>query len=234
VNINLQNSIDLTEIHVDELVYKEGGTLRLHGWILPVSDGSLYSSKREFGMAEGLDKRALSAASQLLILAPEGSILDPNSPFFTAFVKNIGQIVSYSKNVDGLGLQSAISTLVGLGGGSTPSGDDFLGGFLFCLRQLGSENGCLAATFEIDDKTSWFSRKFVDYAKRGFVIEPLENFTNSILSGTEESVTTSIFDLVRIGHSSGIDSAVGVLIATTLGKDDTYCDSLLKKLNIHS
>lgn len=234
VNINLLNDTDLTTIQPGDLVYKAKGSLKVRGWVLPISTRCVYCSKRELGPVGDFRERSLSAASFLLIMAPEGSILDHNSPFFTTFSENIRQIVTYSRRADRMGLQNVISKLVGLGGGSTPSGDDFLAGFLFCLRQLASPKGNMSTTFDINNKTSWYSRKFIEYAQQGFVIQPLEDYTSAVLSGTEEIVTTSMLDLAEVGHSSGIDSAVGVLIATTFGKDDRYCNSLLKKLSLCS
>lgn len=233
-NINLQNNTDLTGIQPDELVYKEKDSLRVSGRDLRISTRQIYSSKRELRPVREFSKRALSAASFLLIMAPEESLLDRNSSFFTTFSENIRQVVAYSKRSDKIGLQNVISKLVGLGGGSTPSGDDFLAGFLFCLRQLASRKGSMSTTFDIDSKTSWYSKKFVEYAQQGFVIQPLEDYADAILSGDEEAVTASMLDLAEIGHSSGIDSAVGVLIATTWGKDDEYCNALLEKLNLRS
>jgi hypothetical protein len=97
---------------------------------------------------------------------------------------------------------------------------------------IAAKNPITDANFKIDYNTSWYSGKFIEYAREGFVIEPLENFATAILSGSTQTITGSILNLAKLGHSSGMDSAVGVVIATAFGKDDRYCKALLKKFNL--
>ena len=124
--------------------------------------------------------------------------------------------------------------LVGLGPGLTPSGDDFLGGFLFAARSL---KLAYPADFFWEEQAI---TKLIEWARPqthsiGYAIlrdltlghgpEPLHDLTASLLNGTAlDQVMADVTRLLRIGHSSGWDMLAGLLTAMllVLGKEKGF------------
>jgi hypothetical protein len=232
VNLNVDSNVEFGTLSINQLVYKSNNTLRVGNLILPFRNISNYERERQSNISEGVEKRVFEAANLLRILVVEGSLLDSNSPFFQASAGRIKKILWMAKKGDFIGLQNSIVGLVGLGAGFTPSGDDFVAGFLYSLSRMGMMQSISGITNLISHRTSWHSRKFIEYAQEGFVIQQLEDFVDTLLYGTGEMITDSFLELIRIGHSSGIDSALGALIATSIKMNDAYCYCVLEKLGL--
>jgi hypothetical protein len=101
-------------------------------------------------------------------------------------------------------------TLIGLGAGLTPSGDDFVGGAMIALRRVGETALAdriaawalpLAAT-----NTNRISRAHLACAALGEGHECLHDF---LCSPTEANLDR----LARLGHTSGLDAAAGAMHA---------------------
>jgi hypothetical protein len=119
------------------------------------------------------------------------------------------------------------TSLLGLGPGLTPAGDDFLCGYLAGLRILGRRAG--VDTSDLVDRlagevnalaaarTTALSRTLLYYAGRGTVVEPLEDVLYSLEpAGSASSLddqTPGYRRLLGIGHSSGRDMFCGALVA---------------------
>ena len=125
----------------------------------------------------------------------------------------------------GLLLQHAAS-LVGLGSGLTPSGDDFLGGVFFAfallrqtypeIRELQNWNYSNFLT-ENQSKTNLISFTLLKDHEAGHGMEPLHYFTNALLAGKpiDESLPYAS-ELVAVGHSTGWDLLTGLLSGMTI------------------
>ncbi len=108
--------------------------------------------------------------------------------------------------------------LVGLGAGLTPSGDDFLGGMCFAIHYLQSAYPALDFkdyAIAIDlyrSRTNSISFTLLKDHASGHAVEPLHRILNGILSGEAfESLSPSVSQLTRIGHSTGWDLLTGLL-----------------------
>ena len=119
-------------------------------------------------------------------------------------------------------LRTAFSSLVGLGCGLTPSGDDFLCGFLIAahcrttgdrqrlelLQELqASTQACLAGTNTI-------SATFLRCAAEGKACSSLQDLVQAFQDGTD--CRKALADLCAIGHSSGMDLTTGFLYGLSL------------------
>ena len=132
-------------------------------------------------------------------------------------------------------LESA-GELIGLGEGLTPSGDDFVGGLLFCLMTLQH----ICAPFHdvgISDLAPFLERSkprtnvisftmLKDHAA-GHGSETLHKFINALLTGQcLESIYRLGMELTQIGHSTGWDLLAGVLtgmlITIDMGSQNTF------------
>ncbi|NKB21444.1 MAG: DUF2877 domain-containing protein [Alphaproteobacteria bacterium] len=108
-----------------------------------------------------------------------------------------------------------VTTLVGMGPGLTPSGDDFLGGMMITLCLLGEGGlcGCLANAVEMGaSDTNDISRAHLKAAAQGIGAEPLHAVINDVISNRPQELTASLKRLDVIGHCSGWDALTGVVI----------------------
>jgi hypothetical protein len=109
-------------------------------------------------------------------------------------------------------------SLIGLGPGLTPSGDDFLGGFLFCLHGLNSLYGDPQFSYQdpplaqFATRTHPISFSLLRDLAGGHAIAPLHELFNSLVWGSpREHTALSASQLLRLGHSTGWDMLTGLL-----------------------
>jgi hypothetical protein len=231
--LNFKGDLDFSSLdYSDAEVIKIKDGLYIKGTTFNMSSGRYYLRKKQFDLKKGVYGRALFAAKTLSLFDLTGSILDSCSPFFinpSYLIKILSNFICTHNFVQ---IERHISSLIGLGNGFTPSGDDFLVGFLFCLNQLLLCRDLATTNFRITGNTNWISKKFIEYSQYGYVIEPLEKFVNSLFREKEESIISALTDLVRIGHSSGIDTSVGVLLATSLNMGKEFLEPLYNALSL--
>jgi Protein of unknown function (DUF2877) len=123
------------------------------------------------------------------------------------------------------GLLKEANALVGLGGGLTPSGDDFLGGLLFCLNTIrrlypgfirldSSEQALFLDSAK--HQTHLISFTLLKDLSNGQAVEPLHELIHSILSDQPPESIRPASRLTQIGHSTGWDLVTGVLTGLLL------------------
>lgn len=136
-------------------------------------------------------------------------------------------------------LRHHISSLIGLGPGLTPAGDDILTGLLAGLHVLKhrapAPHHCTSTLAILTDiverrapnRTTALSQTLLFYAARGIAVEPLLDVLWTLGSGSPiRSLTPTnvggLDALLAIGHSSGSDMLTGALLAaqTLLGWAD--------------
>ncbi|MBU5436957.1 DUF2877 domain-containing protein [Tissierella sp. MSJ-40] len=115
-----------------------------------------------------------------------------------------------------------INSLIGFGVGLTPSGDDFLTGFLSTFNIISTDY-----TTKIKEKltdlidinkisTTDVSKQMLLITLKGEAREYVLNFINSFLDGNKDRFLFSFKNLLNIGSSSGTDLAIGVVTAFNL------------------
>jgi hypothetical protein len=111
--------------------------------------------------------------------------------------------------------------LLGLGPGLTPSGDDFLAGFLaVCtwierekrLAQLPCRGLAESVALEAPARTTRLSARLLAHAANGLLYEPAMSLGASLFAGQNAEVERAALRLFNIGHTSGTDMAAGMLI----------------------
>jgi hypothetical protein len=121
-------------------------------------------------------------------------------------------------------LRKGAAGLIGLGPGLTPSGDDFLGGWLTTLRCTKGNGGFSSqeldeATAEIRSlargKTPAISEALLNCALAGDSSEAIHTLLNQVLSqpfpAATETLAHSVREVTRHGHSSGWDALAGMI-----------------------
>jgi hypothetical protein len=110
-------------------------------------------------------------------------------------------------------VRQAVSGLVGLGPGLTPSGDDVLASTLVTLRALGQPHHALGAAVSAiaPTQTTAISAALLQHAAAGYCIPQLAAVLAALDSG--HPLTGPVEALLGVGHRSGGDLARGVLLA---------------------
>jgi hypothetical protein len=135
--------------------------------------------------------------------------------------KMSGPIMQLIASTEQFDLETAIQAaqeIVGLGPGVTPSGDDILIGFLAALWSLARENqpqlafidSFGSALMRIASQTSEISRTYLYHATHGQFSSSLSNLAEAIARNSAVEQATQL--AMRVGHSSGMDSVMGLLI----------------------
>lgn len=110
------------------------------------------------------------------------------------------------------------ATLLGVGDGLTPAGDDILVGVLVALGRIRRLREREAIAQRIDpllrDNTTSISAAHLRAAMAGYAAEPLHRLLDALLSGAPSSSTLAgaVRALESIGHSSGRHALAGALV----------------------
>ena len=111
--------------------------------------------------------------------------------------------------------KEAIASLIGLGPGLTPSGDDFLGGMLIALHICGEKsvkNYLFVQIESLIDSTGPVSSTHLYAAAHGEGSHSLHQLINFLLEGNDAHLERAIAAIDRIGHTSGWDALAGVAV----------------------
>ena len=231
MNLNLNTPVDFLKLDcISKKAIRTPTGLKLETIVFDTKNSKIYLTTKDYEMKNGLRNRILFSVDEINILDTLGSILDNHSPFFNELSYSIRSISESTQKRDLMKLSNQLSGIVGLGNGFTPSGDDFIVGFLFCLNRILLCTNHKDAKFVIMGNTNWASKKFIDYSQNDIVIEPLEMFVNFLLSGENET-KFPLMDLIQVGKSSGIDASIGAIIATVFVFDNDFRNLILTKLN---
>ncbi|MBN2118278.1 MAG: DUF2877 domain-containing protein [Anaerolineales bacterium] len=116
---------------------------------------------------------------------------------------------------------SSAQSLIGLGSGLTPSGDDLLSGYLaglWCIVQGESKRAQFISSLgetiiHLSSKTNDISRTYLYHAAQGQVSSRLADLVEGICRGENpkrlNELAEAAFD---VGHTSGTDTVTGLLI----------------------
>ena len=110
----------------------------------------------------------------------------------------------------------ALTLLLGLGPGLTPSGDDVIGGMMLALTALGGTRlrDALweALTPELGDLTTEISAMHLSAAADGLGADAVHRLGNVILAGEAHAIPGLLEHVSRIGHCSGWDTIAGFVL----------------------
>jgi hypothetical protein len=130
-------------------------------------------------------------------------------------------ITAFDK-MDSDAVKEAGRSLLGLGSGLTPSGDDWLAGFILTRTRLGQAAGETNAFLEYCgemiqkmafEKTTSISANRLAAARRGWSEELFLEVLDYLTCEDAQLRKGLVEQLVEFGHSSGIDTCMGILSA---------------------
>ncbi|MTI47430.1 DUF2877 domain-containing protein [Sporosalibacterium faouarense] len=120
---------------------------------------------------------------------------------------------------------SHINSLIGLGMGLTPSGDDFLSGFLSTISIINSKktnkiSQRIIRDLNLEDiSTTYVSRQMLMNTFEGRYKERILKLIYSFINENESEFIKSLDRVLAIGSSSGTDLAIGIATAFILAID---------------
>ncbi len=190
----------------------DGGLLRGEGWAIDAREARTFRCRfpgrrercpRESLLCAAKAAQALAKPDSLcrLVIPPQDA---SRGPFFDAVQTSALELLE----------QGRPEELVGLGGGLTPAGDDFLVGCLAFLHRYGSERALEVlrdALYEKHRRTTALSQAFVVRAMEGEFSVPVLAFFAAMERGGQEEILTCTAQLCAIGHTSGSDLLGGIL-----------------------
>jgi Protein of unknown function (DUF2877) len=129
--------------------------------------------------------------------------------------------------------REAAMKLLGLGPGLTPSGDDLLAGLLaVCrwsrqwLKGAGARQTLAvceavveAVVAEAPAGTTRLSARLLAYAADGILYEPAMSLGARLFAGRSVDIEPAALRLFALGHTSGTDMAVGILLGVVLNHE---------------
>jgi hypothetical protein len=114
------------------------------------------------------------------------------------------------------------SRIVGLGEGLTPSGDDLFIGLLAVLQATGYLPSVLPVAAQqqflrgVTGRTSDLSAEFLRCALEGHFAAPVVRFIRTLFAPEPRGWQASAASLAAVGHSSGVDAMVGIVLGCRL------------------
>ncbi|MCR8993866.1 DUF2877 domain-containing protein [Brevibacillus laterosporus] len=120
---------------------------------------------------------------------------------------------------------------IGRGKGLTPSGDDMLVGLLAvdAVTEVLTDSFRLHVTSLVENEalTTDISREYLKYALKRDFSSVVTDVLHSLLQKDTDSLNERIRDLLRVGHSSGLDTAFGILIGMLIIRRNSNCHKKL-------
>jgi hypothetical protein len=122
--------------------------------------------------------------------------------------------------------------LIGTGGGFTPAGDDMVGGFAAAFNhaaRVGGLREVVLSREELESRTVPESAALLEYAQRCLVDEDVENLILSAFGGRPSMFFQELLRVAKRGHTSGLDTSVGVVLAAAVTREMQTCDGTLER-----
>lgn len=212
---------------------KPGDTMQIANGAIQLSAVTVNMQHCEF-RGNGIAQQGAPKSSQIVALqqwlaayAVEGSFFEPaaNDAVSQATVKRLATARNFFARMmrEEGGIEVATKGLIGLGIGLTPSGDDYLVGWLAIIRstRMFGEQGSLELELAIREqlhRTTAVSRLYLEEALLGQFAEPIRAVCSAVSSGNDRQVEEAAQVLFEHGATSGQDVIVGMIDALSMYK----------------
>lgn len=120
-------------------------------------------------------------------------------------------------------IEEALRYFLGRGQGLTPSGDDMIVGLL----AVDAVSSFLSNSFyqkisqliEVESVTTDVAKEYLRYALKQEYSSTISNMVNTLVGENTSNFDKVFHDLIGVGHSSGLDTAFGILIGMLVLKN---------------
>lgn len=140
---------------------------------------------------------------------------DPAGLVAKAAARDIAALSSWAAGGCPADRVPAVSGLVGLGPGLTPSGDDLLGGFLAAMHAIGygASADALWSSLQPDlARTNAISAAHMTAAAAGRLSDKQHRLLNALLSGNPNEIVAGVRAIMDDEHTSSRDTMAGMTI----------------------
>lgn len=205
-------------IIIDDLKFKIDKT-KFYDSSLKISEFNLQKFYKNLNLFENYVK-VLSDGKGLSPLLENNFV--KNEQFVNKFTLKIKSGIEKIFDGDLLG---GIKDIKGVGIGLTPSGDDFIYGFLTGLSiieiiQKRNLRDLKKLIYENAKTENLISNNFLYFASEGLFFEKTKNLIISLFYGDESEILESVTKVLQIGETSGVDFSVGLIITLKKGGED--------------
>lgn len=143
----------------------------------------------------------------------------PHPPLTRIAADALRRLLAAARQLDPSAAAPALTALIGLGGGLTPSGDDLLVGFLAGLwctlrenpRRIAFLSQLSETIIALSPRTNDISRTYLIHAARGKVSSRLKDLADSLSRGENSHLLQTAEAAMQTGHTSGMDAVTGLL-----------------------
>ena len=244
VTINLDSMVDFEHsLKPLDPVFYEQPELRVgDNLTIDVSGATTQASQLDLSVLriETLREELYIATTILAILDTHQSVLDDRSLAYEGAKQFVFTGILPLRDSNNTELfRKAAGGIVGLGAGFTPSGDDVLAGFLATYNSLSRamSRPKILMDFEFLKKnTGWISAKLLDYMQREVVDDQVAHLIRSAGSEDKDEFIIALEGLLPRGHTSGVDIAVGSILAVALlldvSKNGHETEAIVRKLGL--
>lgn len=134
----------------------------------------------------------------------------------TKTVKQINNLMDAVTSNDEMEIENVLRYLLGRGKGLTPSGDDHIVGLLAVLTVTNQLSSIFVKTVkklvEKESITTDVAMEYLIYALKGEFSSSVTAVINDLVQKKSNELENSMLKLIAMGHSSGVDTAFGILI----------------------
>jgi len=176
---------------------------------LDVIKGYIENNKTDYGLVSIIDN-----IDSIIV-----GIIDNNTgtdPLKAKVIEVLGQFFKQFKKNNIRSAVKKLECIVGLGQGTTPSGDDIILGIivsLYYIEPIWVEE-VKGLRDRIKGKTTRISEKYLLQAIEGNISESLTNYMEELLYGkSRDKLLRSVADLIKVGASSGKEIILGSILA---------------------
>ncbi|WP_284140877.1 DUF2877 domain-containing protein [Virgibacillus sp. LDC-1] len=131
-------------------------------------------------------------------------------------IRKLYQLMDAVFSDDPIFIEQTLRYFLGRGSGLTPSGDDLLVGALAINQYSNAFHSSfmdgMKKILQTSSVTTDVSKAYLESALQGKYSSVIANMVNDIAEINSEKIVQHFQELVNVGHSSGIDSAFGILI----------------------
>lgn len=245
INIDSTSNIQKLVKPYERITIKESEILVGDDVSIHVENAAEYSAKIASGVNSSefsnVQEALLTIAAILRIIDTKGSVLDQDGLTHSGAAEFVWRGVIPLRSSNEAQFRKAAESLVGLGPGFTPSGDDMLGGFLAVHNSLAEGIGHQPILLDFDvlkNKTNWISAKLLDYMQRLVLDQQMIRIIDSATSGKRDELVLALESLLPRGHTSGIDIVIGAVLGLGVMRDIALrtkeIETLARKLDLLS
>lgn len=213
-----------TAIRKDNLLRLASLTIDLHNaprWVcdLPALEADLSSPQIFFAWRFAWDALNERQRKHNAEIVAQDLLSNPSTAIQQKMETALLSLLDSTRRLDPVHVDASLHSLIGLGPGLTPAGDDLLVGLcagLWCSVQYFTErrkflSGFGDAVMRLSSRTNDISRAYLIHAARGQVSSRLAHLAEAICRPASRDLPAAFHSAAETGHTSGMDAVTGLL-----------------------